>query len=94
MCFSLSTDKYNEKNDDHFILEDIEGALDFGEGTSRVYAQGGHYQILAMDGEYSQLVVNEYGRGHSVYFEVFRILPRTADFCFGQSIMQPAWNRR
>lgn len=68
MCFSLSTDKYNEKNDDHFILEDIEGALDFGEGTSRVYAQGGHYQILAMDGEYSQLVVNEYGRGHSVYF--------------------------
>lgn len=27
MCFSLSTDKYNEKNDDHFILEDIEGAL-------------------------------------------------------------------
>ena len=68
MCFSLSTDKYNEKNDDHFILEDIEGALDFGEGTSRIYAQGGHYQILAMDGEYSQLVVNEYGRGHSVYF--------------------------
>ena len=68
MCFSLSTDKYNEKNADHFILEDIDGALDFGEGTSRVYAQGGHYQILAMDGEYSQLVVNEYGRGHSVYF--------------------------
>ena len=68
MCFSLSTDKYNEKNDDHFILEDIDGSLDFGEGTSRVYAQGGHYQILAMDGEYSQLVVNEYGRGHSVYF--------------------------
>lgn len=68
MCFSLSTDKYNEKNADHFILEDIEGALDFGEGTSRVYAQGGNYQILAMDGEYSQLVVNEYGKGHSVYF--------------------------
>ena len=56
MCFSLSTDKYNEKNDDHFILEDIEGALDFGEGTSRVYAQGGHYQILAMDGEYLSLI--------------------------------------
>ena len=26
------------------------------------------YQILAQDGEYSQLVVNEYGKGHSVYF--------------------------
>ena len=25
-------------------------------------------EILAQDGEYSQLVVNEYGKGHSVYF--------------------------
>ena len=30
--------------------------------------RGKHYQILAQDGEYSQLVVNEYGKGHSVYF--------------------------
>ena len=68
MCFSLSTDKYNEKNSNHFILEDIEGDIDFGEGTSRIYAQGDHYQILAQNDEYSQLVVNEYGKGHSVYF--------------------------
>ena len=68
MCFSLSTDKYNEMDSNHFILEDIDGDVDFGEGTSRIYAQGKNYQILAMDGEYSQLVVNEYGKGHSVYF--------------------------
>lgn len=68
MCFSLNTDKYNEMDADHFILEDIDGEVDFGEGTSRIYAQGKNYQILAMDGEYSQLVVNEYGKGHSVYF--------------------------
>ena len=42
-------------------MEDIDGKIDFGEGTSRIYAQGKHYQILAQDGEYSQLVVNEYG---------------------------------
>ena len=53
MGFSLSTDKYNEKNPQHFILEDIEGDIDFGEGTTRIYAQGDHYQILAMDGEYT-----------------------------------------
>ena len=35
---------------------------------SRIYAQGENYQILNMDGEYSRLVVNEYGEGHSVYF--------------------------
>ena len=66
--FSLNTDKYNELNANHFILEDIEGEIDFGEGMSRIYAQGENYQILNMDGEYSRLVVNEYGEGHGVYF--------------------------
>ena len=68
MNFSLSTDKYNEMDPEHFILEDIDGEVDFGEGMSRIYAQGENYQILCMDGEYSQLVVNTYGKGHSVYF--------------------------
>ena len=68
MMYSLSTDKYNELNPNHFILEDIEGEVDFGEGMSRIYAQGEDYQILSMDGEYSQLVVNDYGKGHGVYF--------------------------
>lgn len=68
MCFSLSTDKYNELDASHFILEDIEGEIDFGEGMSRIYAQGENYQILNMDGKYSRLVVNTYGKGHSVYF--------------------------
>ena len=68
MMYSLSTDKYNELNPNHFILEDIEGEVDFGEGMSRIYAQGEDYQILSMDGEYSQRVVNAYGQGHGVYF--------------------------
>lgn len=66
--FSMSTDKYNEMDSRHFILEDIEGDIDFGEGKSRIYAQGENYQILNMDGKYSRLVVNEYGKGRSVYF--------------------------
>lgn len=68
MGFSMSTDKYNELNAEHFILEDIEGEIDFGEGMSRIYAQGENYQILNMDGKYSRLVVNQYGKGRSVYF--------------------------
>lgn len=68
MDFSLSLDKYNELDAEHFILEDIEGEVDFGEGMSRIYAQGENYQILNMDGEYCRLVVNEYGKGRSVYF--------------------------
>ena len=66
--FSMSTDKYNELNREQFILEDIPGEIDFGEGKSRIYAQGEHSQSLDMDGKYSRLVVNEYGEGRSVYF--------------------------
>lgn len=66
--FSMSTDKYNTMDSKHFILEDIEGEVDFGEGKSRIYAQGENYQILNMDGKYSRLVVNQYGKGRSVYF--------------------------
>ena len=66
--FSMSTDKYNELNSNHFILEDTPGEIDFGEGKSRIYAQGENYQILNMDGKYSRLVVNNYGKGRSVYF--------------------------
>lgn len=66
--FSLSTDKYNELNAEHFILEDIEGEIDFGEGMDRIYAQGEDYQILNMDREYCRLVVNKYGKGQGVYF--------------------------
>lgn len=66
--FSLSTDKYNTLNPKHFILEDIDGEIDFGEGKSRIYAMGENYQILNMDQKYSRLVVNEYGNGRGVYF--------------------------
>lgn len=66
--FSLSTDRYNTLNPDHFILEDIEGEIDFGEGKSRIYATGENYQVLDMDQKYCRLVVNKYGNGRSVYF--------------------------
>lgn len=66
--FSMSTDKYNIMNREHFILDDIVGEIDFGEGKSRIYAMGENYQILDMDQKYSRLVTNEYGKGRSVYF--------------------------
>ena len=61
MGFSMSTDKYNElspKYRDHFILEDIKGEIDFGEGKNRIYAQGANYEILDMDGEYSLSLIH------------------------------------
>ena len=44
--FTLSHDKYNEVNSHHFLLEDIDGHIDFGEGMNGIYAHGENYQIL------------------------------------------------
>ncbi|MBY0756118.1 1,3-beta-galactosyl-N-acetylhexosamine phosphorylase [Clostridium sardiniense] len=76
--FSLSTRKYNDINDKHFLLEDIDEELDFGEGMDGVYAKGDNYQILSKDREYSNLVVNTFGKGRSVYFAG---LPYTPQNC-------------
>lgn len=66
--YSLVTDKYNTCNPEHFLLEDIEDEIDFGEGMDKIYAVCGNYQILAQNKGYAQLVVNQFGKGRSVYF--------------------------
>lgn len=68
VCFTLSHDKYNEVNSQHFLLEDIDGNIDFGEGMNGIYAHGENYQILNQHHGYAQLVTNTYGSGRSIYF--------------------------
>lgn len=66
--FTLSHDKYNQVNSNHFLLEDIDEDIDFGEGMDGIYAHGENYQILSQHHGYAQLVTNIYGKGRSVYF--------------------------
>ena len=66
--FTLSHDKYNEVDSHHFLLEDIDGQIDFGEGMNGIYAHGENYQILNQHHGYAQLVTNIYGKGRSIYF--------------------------
>ena len=66
--FTMSTDKYNTCIPEHFITEEQDGPIDFGEGKNRIYAWGSNYQILAKDGEYTELAVNAYGKGRAAYF--------------------------
>lgn len=66
--FTLSHDKYNQVNSNHFLLEDIDEEIDFGEGMDGIYAHGENYQILSQHHGYAQLVTNIYGKGRSVYF--------------------------
>ena len=65
--FTLSHDKYNTVNSKHFLLEDIDGQIDFGEGMNGIYAHGEDYQILSQYHGYAQLVTNRFGKGRSIY---------------------------
>ncbi len=65
--FTLGYDKYNWKEHrEHFILEDCQGEVDFGEGKKNMYALEGT-QILVQREKEVQMAVNEYGEGRCVY---------------------------
>ena len=81
---TLNYDKYNwESHPDHFILADVQGSLDFGEGKKSIYALE-NAQILVQRDKEVQMAVNAYGAGRSVYisglpysFENSRVLYRS-----------------
>lgn len=80
--FTLGYDKYNWENHSHFITEDCQGEIDFGEGQKNIYALEGT-QILVQREKEVQLAVNCFGKGRAVYisglpysFENSRLLYR------------------
>ena len=81
--FTLNYDKYNwEQHPDHFILADVAGEVDFGEGKKSIYAYEGTDILVQKDKEV-QMAVNSFGNGRSVYisglpysFENSRVLYR------------------
>ncbi len=81
--FTLNYDKYNwEANPDHFILADVAGEVDFGEGKKSIYAYEGTDILVQKDKEV-QMAANAFGSGRSVYisglpysFENSRVLYR------------------
>ncbi|NLO85116.1 MAG: 1,3-beta-galactosyl-N-acetylhexosamine phosphorylase [Clostridiales bacterium] len=64
--YTLGYDKYNWEEKPHFILEDLEGDVDFGEGKKSMYAMPDATVLVQRDREV-QMVTNEFGKGHSVY---------------------------
>ena len=81
--FTLNYDKYNwSENPDHFILKDVRGEVDFGEGKKSIYALE-NTEILVQKEKEVQMAVNGFGNGRSVYisglpysFENSRVLYR------------------
>ncbi len=81
--FTLGYDKYNWDEHSHFITEDTNGEIDFGEGQKGVYALDGTTILVHKEKEV-QLAVNECSDGRAVYisglpysFENSRLLYRS-----------------
>ena len=80
--FTLGYDKYNWESHKHFIMEDCQGEIDFGEGQKNIYALEGT-EILVQKEKEVQMAVNSFGEGRAVYisglpysFENSRLLYR------------------
>ena len=65
--FTLNYDKYNwEEHPDHFILQDADRPVDFGEGKKNIYALEGT-EVLVQRNKEVQMAANDFGKGRAVY---------------------------
>ena len=65
--FTLNYDKYNwEEHPDHFILQDADRPIDFGEGKKNIYALEGT-EVLVQRNKEVQMATHDFGKGRAVY---------------------------
>ena len=65
--FTLNYDKYNwEEHPDHFILQDTDQPIDFGEGKKNIYALEGT-EVLVQRNKEVQMAAHDFGKGRAVY---------------------------
>lgn len=84
MGFGVSKNKPKyELTKGHFITNDVNGAIDFGEGTNSIYMATTTTSILAEDNKSIAIAVNSFGKGRGVYlgglpfnFDNVRLLKR------------------
>ena len=65
--FTLNYDKYNwEEHPNHFILQDTDQPIDFGEGKKNIYALEGT-EVLVQRNKEVQMAAHDFGKGRAVY---------------------------
>ena len=65
--FTLNYDKYNwEEYPNHFILQDADKPIDFGEGKKNIYALEGT-EVLVQRNKEVQMAAHDFGKGRAVY---------------------------
>lgn len=95
--FSLSTDKYNWEEKEHFLTENFAETIDFGEEVKNIYALNGT-TVLKDDRHNIMFAANTYGKGRSVYlrglpfsFENARLLYRCLFYAAGKEDELKTW---
>ena len=96
--FTLNYDKYNwEEHPEHFILEDVQDQVDFGEGKKNIYAFE-DAEVLVQREKEVQMAVKDFGNGRSVYisglpysFENARVLYRAVLWSAGKENELHTW---
>lgn len=95
--FSLSTDKYNWEEKEHFLTENFAETIDFGEEVKNIYALNGT-TVLKHDRHNIMFAANTYGKGRSVYlrglpfsFENARLLYRCLFYAAGKEDEIKTW---
>lgn len=77
--FSLSSDKYFKTNvQKHFITEDVNSEIDFGESMKNIYANSETTEIIQIENDDVLMAANLYGKGRSVYIAGLPYSPQNA----------------
>lgn len=66
---------FEKEKNTHFILEDMDGDADFDKDIDAIFITGGSPRILQERGGSPRIVVNDFGRGRSVYLSGFKFIP-------------------
>lgn len=97
--FSLNTDKYNSLfPEKHFILEEHDKPIDFGEGMKYVYQTNKDTVVLDMVDSDVTIAANQFGSGRSVYLAGLpfspvntRLLLRTIFWAASKESLMKKW---
>ncbi len=59
----------------HFILEDMEGEIDFGKDVDNIYALNKNSKVLVQTEGSLKIALHSFGKGHSMYLSGFKFTP-------------------
>ena len=66
---------FQKERDTHFITEDMDGEADFDTDIDNIFVTGGSPRVLQEKEGSPRIVVNDFGRGRSVYLSGFKFMP-------------------